>query len=55
MASCVCIRPRHDGSLSLDEVARHVRERSRKAQETLERQHGIHEIAVDLIRQGREE
>jgi hypothetical protein len=37
------------------EVARRVRERSRKVQEELLRQYGVREIAVDLIRQGREE
>ena len=37
------------------EVARRVRERSEKAQEQLLRQYGVREIAVDLIRQGREE
>jgi hypothetical protein len=37
------------------ELARRVRERSAKVQEQLLRQHGVREIAVDLIRQGREE
>jgi hypothetical protein len=37
------------------EVARCVRERSEKVQQELLRQHGVREIAVDLIRQGREE
>ncbi len=37
------------------EVAKRVRERSEKAQEQLLRQYGVREIAVDLIRQGREE
>jgi hypothetical protein len=37
------------------EVARRVRERSEKVQEELLRQYGVREIAVDLIRQGREE
>jgi hypothetical protein len=36
-------------------VARRVRERSEKVQQELLRQHGVREIAVDLIRQGREE
>ncbi len=37
------------------EVARRVRERSLQVQEDLLRQHGVREIAVELIRQGREE
>ncbi len=37
------------------EVAQRVQERSRKAQEELLRLYGVREIAVDLIRQGREE
>jgi hypothetical protein len=37
------------------EVARRVRERSKRVQEELLRRHGVREIAVDLIRQGREE
>jgi hypothetical protein len=37
------------------EVARRVRERSRAVQEELVRRFGIREIAVDLIRQGRNE
>jgi hypothetical protein len=37
------------------EVARRVRERSEKAQEELVRQHGVREIAVDLIRAIRDE
>jgi hypothetical protein len=37
------------------EVARRVRERSQKAQEQMLRQYGVRQIAVDLIRQGREE
>jgi hypothetical protein len=37
------------------EVARRVRERSRKAQEELLQKHGVREMAVDLIREGREE
>jgi hypothetical protein len=37
------------------EVARRVRERSKRVQEELARQYGIREIAVDLIRQGRDE
>ncbi|HKI36226.1 MAG TPA: hypothetical protein VKA46_30495 [Gemmataceae bacterium] len=37
------------------EVAKRVRERSEKVQEQLLRQYGVREIAVDLIRQGREE
>jgi hypothetical protein len=37
------------------EVARRVRERSAKVREALLRQYGVREIAVDLIRQGREE
>jgi hypothetical protein len=37
------------------EVARRVRERSATVQEELVRQYGIREIAVDLIRQGRDE
>jgi hypothetical protein len=36
-------------------VAARIRERSEKIQEELRRQHGVREIAVDLIRQGREE
>jgi hypothetical protein len=37
------------------DVAKRVRERSEKIQEQLLNQHGVREIAVDLIRQGREE
>jgi hypothetical protein len=37
------------------EVAKRVRERSEKVQEGLRRRYGVREIAVDLIRQGREE
>ena len=37
------------------EIARRVAERSRKVQEELTRTHGVREIAVDLIRQGRDE
>jgi len=37
------------------EIARRVAERSRKVQEELIRTHGVREIAVDLIRQGRDE
>jgi hypothetical protein len=37
------------------EVAKRVRERSEKVQEQLLQQYGVREIAVDLIRQGREE
>jgi hypothetical protein len=37
------------------DVARRVRARSEKIQEELLRQYGVREIAVDLIRQGREE
>ena len=37
------------------EVAKRVRERSEKVQSQLLHQHGVREIAVDLIRQGREE
>ena len=37
------------------EVARRVRERSEKVQAELLRKHGVRELAVDLIRQGREE
>ena len=37
------------------EVARRVRERSQKVQDELLRKYGVREIAVDLIRQGREE
>jgi hypothetical protein len=37
------------------DVARRVRERSEKVQELLLRRYGVREIAVDLIRQGREE
>lgn len=37
------------------DVARRVRERSARVQEELLHQHGVREIAVDLIRQGREE
>ncbi len=40
----------------LDEQLLHrVTERSRKAQEDLVRKFGVREIAVDLIREGREE
>lgn len=37
------------------EVAKRIQERSQKVQEQLCRQFGVREIAVDLIRQGREE
>jgi hypothetical protein len=37
------------------EVARRVRERSKKVQEELEQRYGVREIAVDLIRQTRDE
>ena len=37
------------------EVARRVQERSQKVQDELLRKYGVREIAVDLIRQGREE
>jgi hypothetical protein len=37
------------------DVARRVRERSEKVQEELLRRYGVREIAVDLIRQGRDE
>jgi hypothetical protein len=37
------------------EVAKRVRERSERVQEQLLHQYGVREIAVDLIRQGREE
>jgi hypothetical protein len=37
------------------EVARRIRERSERVQEELVRRYGIREIAVDLIRQGRDE
>jgi hypothetical protein len=37
------------------DVARRVRERSEQAQQVLLQQYGVREIAVDLIRQGREE
>lgn len=37
------------------EVARRVRERSEKVQAELLKRHGVREIAVNLIRQGREE
>jgi hypothetical protein len=37
------------------DVARRVQEQSKKIQEELRRQYGIREIAVDLIRQGRDE
>jgi hypothetical protein len=37
------------------EAARRVRERSEKAQEELFKQYGVREIAVDLIRRGRDE
>ncbi len=37
------------------DVARRVRERSRKIQEELLQRYGLREIAIDLIRQGREE
>ena len=36
-------------------VARRVREQSEKIQEDLRRRYGVREIAVDLIRQGRDE
>ena len=37
------------------EVARRVQERSQRVQDELLRQYGVREIAVDLIRQGRDE
>jgi hypothetical protein len=37
------------------EVAKRVRQRSEKVQEQLRHRFGVREIAVDLIRQGREE
>jgi hypothetical protein len=37
------------------EIARRVRERSERVQEELLRRYGVREIAVDLIRQGRDE
>jgi hypothetical protein len=37
------------------EVALRVRARSERVQEQLLRQYGVREIAVDLVRQGREE
>jgi hypothetical protein len=37
------------------DVARRVREQSEKIQEELRRRYGVREIAVDLIRQGRDE
>ena len=37
------------------EIARRVRERSARAQEELLRRYGVREMAVDLIRQGRDE
>jgi hypothetical protein len=37
------------------DVARRIRARSEKAQEQQRRQYGVREVAVDLIRQGREE
>ena len=37
------------------DVARRVRQRSENVQRELLQQHGVREIAVDLIRQGREE
>jgi hypothetical protein len=37
------------------EVARRVRERSQTVQDELLRRYGVREIAVDLIRQGRDE
>jgi hypothetical protein len=37
------------------EVTRRVRERSAKVQAELRRQYGVREIAVELIRQGRDE
>ncbi len=36
-------------------VAKRVRERSERVQEQLRREYGVRDIAVDLIRQGREE
>jgi hypothetical protein len=36
-------------------VARRVRERSAQVQEDLLRHYGVREIAVDLVRQGRDE
>lgn len=37
------------------EVAQRIRARSEKVQEQLRRQYGVREIAVELIREGREE
>jgi hypothetical protein len=37
------------------EVARRVRERSARIQDELRRRYGVREIAVELVRQGRDE
>jgi hypothetical protein len=37
------------------EVARRVRERSERATEELRRKYGTREVAVDLVREGRDE
>ncbi len=38
-----------------ESVKQRVQERSKQAQEELVRKHGVREIAVELIRQGRDE
>jgi len=43
------------GKLVDPEVARRVRERSRLAQDELLKKYGVREIAVDLVREIREE
>jgi hypothetical protein len=43
------------GKLVAPEIAQRIHERSEKAQEELLRQYGVREIAVDLIRETRDE
>jgi DNA-binding NarL/FixJ family response regulator len=56
MADAQAVADAIAGRQPLDpEVARRVRERSERIQEKLLKEYGMREIAVDLIRQGREE
>ena len=43
------------GEFVAPEIAQRIRERSEKAQEELLRRYGVREIAVDLIRETRDE
>jgi hypothetical protein len=56
MADLQAVADAADAGRPVDpEVARRVQERSQKVQDELLRTYGVREIAVDLIRQGREE